>query len=404
MVKKKSTTCRRRKKSNTTTNKGAKRSKTEEEKNNPAEYMDGILQGIRAILGKMDEKDLLAVMMCVGSMEGAGGETENKVDDESAVDTKKFAATVANGRKQRLFTGSSMQKLLEFEGTTGKKSNRKYQKRENSRAIQRMHYWVRGGTEKLNESKCKPAKLPKGEKIRDHYHIYCCPELGLGRGVALRKIPCKCIACNNQMKKKWIHKDHPKEQPRVQFAKVCKYSKVLGDSNKWLIVELEQRDPSDMNYFSYQKEEGNLLKLQIRNHITLKVANDIEEGYIGGAVVTSDKDADGGYYLIKWTGTPYTDQESGELVCPGDYLMPVGRAPKWYTPGEDSDVVLVKHIIVGKVKMEEFSETNPIPRSANRKQAESMGALKISTDSDDFIFDEIHRRDRLEDVKSLKMK
>jgi len=294
-------------------------------------------------------------------------------------------------------------RLLEFEGTTGKKSNRKYQKRENSRAIQRMHYWVRGGTEKLSGIKCKPAKLPKGEKIRDHYHIYCCPELGLGR-VALRKIPCKCIACNNQMKKKWIHKDHPKEQPRVQFAKVCKYSKVLGDSNKWLIVELEQRDPSDMNYFSYQKEEGNLLKLQIRNHITLKVANDIEEGYIGGAVVTSDKDADGGYYLIKWTGTPYTDQESGELVCPGDYLMPVGRAPKWYTPGEDSDVVLVKHIIVGKVKMEEFSETNPIPRSANRKKAESMGALKISTESDDFIFDEIHRRDRLEDVKSLKMK
>ena len=53
--------------------------------------------------------------------------------------------------------------------------------------------------------------------------------------------------------------------------------------------------------------------------------------------------------------------------------------------------------VLGKVKMEEFSETNPIPRSANRKKAESMGALKISTESDDFIFDEIHRRDRLED-------
>ena len=47
--------------------------------------------------------------------------------------------------------------------------------------------------------------------------------------------------------------------------------------------------------------------------------------------------------------------------------------------------------------MEEFSDSNPIPRSANRKKAESMGALKISTESDDFIFDEIHRRDRLED-------
>ena len=50
-----------------------------------------------------------------------------------------------------------------------------------------------------------------------------------------------------------------------------------------------------------------------RNHITLKVADDTEEGYIG-AVVTTDKDADGCYYLIKWTGS--TDQESGKLVCP----------------------------------------------------------------------------------------
>ena len=258
-----------------------------------------------------------------------------------------------------------------------------------------MHYWVRGGAEELSGIKCKPTKLPKGQKIRDQYHIYCCPELCLGR-VALRKIPCNCIACNNQMKKKWIHKMPAEQQPRFQLAKDCKYSKVLGESNKWLIVELEQRDANDTNYFPYQKEEGNLIKQQIRNHITLKVVDEIEEGYIG-AVVTSDDSADGGYYLIKWTGTPFTDQESGELVCPGDYLMPVGRAPKWYTPGKDSDVVLVKHVVLGKVKMEEFSENNPIPRSANRKKAEKMGALKISVESDDFIFDEIHRRDRLED-------
>ena len=49
-----------------------------------------------------------------------------------------------------------------------------------------------------------------------------------------------------------------------------------------------------------------MLKQQIRNHISLKVADNTEEGYIG-AVVTSDEDADGEYYLIKWTGTPYTD-------------------------------------------------------------------------------------------------
>ena len=161
--------------------------------------------------------------------------------------TKKFAAAVIEGNK-----GSSpaleCKRLLEFEGTTGKKSYRKNNKRENNRAIQRMHYWVRGGAEELIGIKCKPAKLPKDEKIRDHYHIYCCPELGLGR-VALRKIPCKCIACNNQIKKKWIHKKPAEEHPRLQCAEEFKSSKVLGDSNMWLIVELEQSDANDTNCF-----------------------------------------------------------------------------------------------------------------------------------------------------------
>ena len=45
----------------TTQNNGAKRSKTEEK--NSAEYsMNEILQGIRALLGKMDDNELLALM------------------------------------------------------------------------------------------------------------------------------------------------------------------------------------------------------------------------------------------------------------------------------------------------------------------------------------------------------
>ncbi len=66
--KKRSTVGHRRKnKSNTTTtpNNAAKRSKIEEK--NPVEYRNGILQGITALLGKMDDKDLLAIMAHVVS-------------------------------------------------------------------------------------------------------------------------------------------------------------------------------------------------------------------------------------------------------------------------------------------------------------------------------------------------
>ena len=68
-----------------------------------------------------------------------------------------------------------------------------------------------------------------------------------------------------------------------------------------------------------------------------------------------------------------------------------------HTRGGSRYSLLVKHVVMGKVQMEEFSEMNPIPRSANRKKAEKLEALNISTESDNFIFDEIRRKDRLED-------
>ena len=79
----------------------------------------------------------------------------------------------------------------------------------------------------------------------------------------------------------------------------------VGKKNSRLIFNLEERAKNDPNWFEYIDDEANSLREDIRNHITLKIVNDIEDGFIG-AVITSDTDADG-YYLIKWNGTPYTD-------------------------------------------------------------------------------------------------
>ena len=67
----------------------------------------------------------------------------------------------------------------------------------------------------------------------------------------------------------------------------------------------------------------------IRDHITAILGEEIRNG-ISGAIVTIDTDADG-YYLVKWTGTPYTSEDTAELVCEGIYLTKVGEAPKCYT-------------------------------------------------------------------------
>ena len=84
-------------------------------------------------------------------------------------------------------------------------------------------------------------------------------------------------------------------------------------------------------------------------------------------------------------------------MCDGNYLNPVSSAPKWYTHSEDFASIDLKHVVLADVMMEEISDSNPLPNSCNKRQAKRQKAKKISSASDDFIFDEIYRRDQLED-------
>ena len=81
---------RRRNKSNTTTpNDGAKHSKTDDKKN-PSVYRNEILSGLRVILGKMADKDVLAVMVYAASIE----EKQQPTALQPAVVTVTATATV----------------------------------------------------------------------------------------------------------------------------------------------------------------------------------------------------------------------------------------------------------------------------------------------------------------------
>ena len=203
------------------------------------------------------------------------------------------------------------------------------------------------------------------------------------------------MACANQIRQEWIPRTRAEDQPRFQLVEDCNYANILGQSNKWLIVDLELKRPGEAGYFEYQKEEAELLREDTMGHLTAMVAEEIKEGSVG-AVVTSDEAADG-FYLVKWSGTPFTDQETGELLCEGKYFHRVGGTTKWYTPGTHVETIVVKFVVLADVVMEAVSGTNPLPRGCNQQQASLQGAMKISTESDDFIFDEIHRRDQLED-------
>mmetsp|Transcript_768 Transcript_768/g.1609 ORF Transcript_768/g.1609 Transcript_768/m.1609 type:complete len:117 (-) Transcript_768:154-504(-) len=110
-------------------------------------------------------------------------------------------------------------------------------------------------------------------------------------------------------------------------------------------------------------------------HVTAMLAEEIKEGAVGD-VVTSDEATDG-FYLVKWSGTPFTDQETGELLCEGKYFHRVGGTTKWYTPGTHGEKIVVKFLVLADVVMEAASATNPLPRGCNQQQASLQGAVKI---------------------------
>lgn len=68
-----------------------------------------------------------------------------EVDDPKV---KKFAAhTMVQGKA--VSPAEECKRMIEWDGTEGKESVRKYQKSEQHRAIEKMHYWVRNPSDEI---------------------------------------------------------------------------------------------------------------------------------------------------------------------------------------------------------------------------------------------------------------
>ena len=98
---------------------------------------------------------------------------------------------------------------------------------------------------------------------------------------------------------------------------------MLGDVNKWYIVDLELSDkgvPADAEE-AYR---------DVLHHMSSTIAESVEVGQIGD-VATDGDDATDGYYLIKFTSLPYPDQTGdGDMKVEGQWLYKLPRSNHWY--------------------------------------------------------------------------
>ena len=118
----------------------------------------------------------------------------------------------------------------------------------------------------------------------------------------MRRIPCACTGCVDQLSKTWLPNLEKTQQPRyVIEPEICKYSSILRGYNKCYIAKLnlkkETTNPNEMK----TKDE---LVLQ---GMTQAAADDIEYNTMG-VFQTSDCNTHG-YYIVKWTDNAYILQE-----------------------------------------------------------------------------------------------
>ena len=112
----------------------------------------------------------------------------------------------------------------------------KSEKKRRNRGIQHRYWHLREEFEKLSEIRCSTIKIEEeGVSFKDMYHYYTCPELGQGKA-CLRRVPCHCQACDEQMRLPWSNGLEPKDQPRFASVKYCFMRDILEQNNNWHFV------------------------------------------------------------------------------------------------------------------------------------------------------------------------
>lgn len=287
---------------------------------------------------------------------------------------------------------------------SGVKGQSKHAKREAAAKMKCRTYHVTTKDDAIFSSICMGAAKNKSldgknNGLRARYNIRTDPDLGLGRA-ALRRVPCACQSCIDQMQLPWEIGTSPENQARFRPNQTCKLYPIFEGLNDWVIVNLVKTNKTDDD----QIEAAHDI---ILDTIAEETRDEISIGNIG-AFNTDDPEADG-YYLVRWTSEPYeleqdeelTDYDppmklpAGELVCEGQYLNKVDRAKRWYTQSDGSTIIRLQQVLHSNVTLEEESiGTNPLPNISRQAKAEArrLGARRLTEKDHDMIMYEASKR------------
>jgi hypothetical protein len=195
---------------------------------------------------------------------------------------------------------------------------------------------------------------------------------------------------------KWVNGVDAKDQPRFARNEQCKYWKIFEGINDWKVISLRRGEDDGAESEFEEMKSAALEKISEREAGLIE-----DQGY--GAIATEDEDEK--YYIVRWEGLPYTDQDSGDMVCDATYLYKVPNARYWYhrpTPEVEersSTVVYTSHILAGSIDMLPVSDSNQLPSNLNATTAADALALDplfLGEDSHTAILEEAERREAMD--------
>ena len=109
--------------------------------------------------------------------------------------------------KEEVSFAEECKRLLDLRDEIGTKGDKKHAKREAKTRLKHKYYWVHKEEDKLfNGMKAIYKILKNMDKVtmKHFYHIICDPELG-EVFCAMRRIPCACSGCVEQLSKPIAH-------------------------------------------------------------------------------------------------------------------------------------------------------------------------------------------------------
>ena len=167
--------------------------------------------------------------------------------EKDKIDSKRMRVEAMKDKGEVSFA-EECKRLLDLRDGIGTKGNRKHAKREAKAQLKHKYYWIHKEEDTLfNGMKAVYKILNNKDKVsmKHFYHIRCDPESGKGF-CAMRRMPCACSGCVEQLSKLCLPNLEKNQQPLyVIKPETCKYSPILLGYNKWYICQIEFIERND---------------------------------------------------------------------------------------------------------------------------------------------------------------